>query len=241
MKAVIMAGGKGTRLKPLTNDIPKPMVKIIDKPVMEHIINLLREHNITDIAVTLGHLSQSIVDYFGNGNNLGVNLTYFVEKEPLGTAGSVKGTQKFVSDDFLVISGDAFTNINLSKAIRYHYAKDSIFTLIAQPHTKPEGLGVLEIDYDNKVIDFIEKPKDPKPSLINTGIYIINKRILDLIPDGFYDFGKQLLPTLTGKIYAHVTYDYWSDIGTLSSYYYTNYVLASQLSGEENTKEALTV
>lgn len=237
MKAVIMAGGKGTRLKPLTDNIPKPMVKIIDKPVMEHIINLLREHNITDIAVTLGHLSQSIIDYFGDGERFGVNLTYFIEKTPLGTAGSVKGTQNFVGEDFIVISGDSFTNIDLTKAIRYHFAKDSILTVISQPHPRPQGLGVLEIDYDNKIIEFIEKPTDMKPSLINTGIYIINKKILSLIPDGAYDFGKQLLPRLTGKIFAYITYDYWSDIGTLSSYYYTNYVLASKLSTEAEFKE----
>lgn len=233
MKAVIMAGGKGTRLKPLTDNIPKPMVKIIDKPVMEHIINLLVEHGITDIAVTVGHLSESIIDYFGNGQQLGANLTYFIESQPLGTAGSVKSTKNFVTDNFLVISGDAFTNINISEAVRFHYAKDSIFTLLAQPHPKPEGLGTLEIDYDSKIVSFVEKPKEVKPSLINTGIYIINKRILDLIPEGFYDFGKQLLPSLIGRIHAYVTYDYWSDIGTLTSYYYTNYLLASKITGEE--------
>lgn len=234
MKAVIMAGGKGTRLKPLTNEIPKPMVKIIDRPVMEHILGLLRAHGITDIAVTLGHMSQSIIDYFGNGEAFGVNLTYFIEDNPLGTAGSVKATQNFVSEDFLVISGDAFTNINLTDAIRYHFAKDSIFTLVAQPHQHPEGLGVLKTDYENKVIDFVEKPQDIKPSLINTGIYIINKGVLGLIPEGFYDFGKQLLPRLTGKLYAYITYDYWSDIGTLSSYYYTNYLIASKMSDENS-------
>jgi mannose-1-phosphate guanylyltransferase/phosphomannomutase len=234
MKAVIMAGGKGTRLKPLTNDIPKPLVKIIDRPVMEHILELLKTHGITDIAVTLGHMSQSIIDYFGNGENFGVSLTYFIEDSPLGTAGSVKATQNFVSEDFLVISGDAFTNIDLTNAIRYHFAKDSIFTLIAQPHQRPEGLGVLEVDYDNKVIDFVEKPQQIKPSLINTGIYIINKGILELIPEGFYDFGRQLLPSLTGKLYAYITYDYWSDIGTLSSYYYTNYLLANKLANQSN-------
>ncbi|MFW5780691.1 MAG: nucleotidyltransferase family protein [Bacillota bacterium] len=237
MKAVIMAGGKGTRLKPLTNDIPKPMIKIIDKPVMEHIINLLRDHNITEIGVTLGHLSQQIIDYFGDGSQFGVELRYFIEDEPLGTAGSVKSAQNFVSEDFLVISGDAFTNMNLSKAIRYHFAKDSIFTLIAQPHPHPEGLGTLEIDYNNKVIDFVEKPEEIKPSLINTGIYIINKRLLNIIPEGFYDFGKQLLPSLIGKIFAYVTYDYWSDIGTLSSYYYTNYLISQELIDNKPQRE----
>jgi mannose-1-phosphate guanylyltransferase/phosphomannomutase len=239
MRAVIMAGGKGTRLRPLTNDIPKPMVKIIDKPVMEHIINLLRKHEITEIAVTLGHMSQCIIDYFGDGSKWDVKLTYFVEDTPLGTAGSVKGTQNFVSEDFLVISGDAFTDINLTDAIRYHFAKDSIFTLIAQPHPRPEGLGVLKTDFNNKIIEFVEKPKDLKPSLINTGIYIINKKILDLIPEGNYDFGKQLLPSLSGRIYAYITYEYWSDIGTLSSYYYTNYILAGQLAEQNKQRQSV--
>ena len=156
------------------------------------------------------------------------------------TAGALKH-QNFVSEDFLVISGDAFTNIDLSKAIRYHLPK-TVSTLIAQPHPHPQGLGVLEIDYNNKIIDFMEKPENIKPSLINTGIYIINKRLLNLIPDGFYDFGKQLLPSLVGKIYAYVTYEFWSDIGTLSSYYYTNYLISRDFNEEmEKQKNSLSV
>lgn len=229
MKAIIMAGGRGSRLMPLTTDIPKPLVKIIDKPVMEHIIELLKKHGITEIGVTLGYKAESIIEYFGDGAHLGVTLTYFVEKEPLGTAGSVKGAEKFLSDEFLVISGDAYTDIDLGKAIAFHRAKHSNFTLIATPHKNPIGLGVLEIDPDGKIIQFIEKPQNPRPALINCGIYIINKSILAMIPDGFYDFGRQLIPRLTGSLYAYVTYDYWSDIGTLQSYYYTNYLVAAAL------------
>lgn len=229
MKAIIMAGGRGSRLMPLTNDIPKPLVKIIDKPVMEHIINLLKKHGITDIGVTLGYKADAIIDRFGDGRQLGVNLTYFVEKEPLGTAGSVKGAAGFLSDTFLVISGDAYTDIDLRRAIDFHKAKNSRFTLIATPHKNPVGMGVLETDHDGKIINFIEKPASPRPSLINCGIYIINKEVLDMIPGGFYDFGRQLIPRLVGNLYAYVTYDYWSDIGTLSSYYYTNYVVASAM------------
>lgn len=229
MKAVIMAGGKGTRLKPLTNNIPKPLINIIDKPVMEHIIELLKSHGITEIAVTLGYMSNSIIDYFGDGSRWDVSLTYFVEETPLGTAGSVKSTLNFLSDDFLVISGDAFTDINLTKAIQFHYAKDAIFTLVSQYHPHPVNLGLLSIDYNNIITEFVEKPDEVKPSLVNTGIYIINKRIMKMIPDGFYDFGKQLLPRLVGHIHTYISYDYWSDIGTLQSYYYTNYLFAQKL------------
>ncbi|MFA5450052.1 MAG: nucleotidyltransferase family protein [Clostridia bacterium] len=229
MKAIIMAGGKGSRLQPLTNDIPKPLVKIIDKPVMEHIIELLKKHGITDIGVTLGYKSEAITDWFGGGERYGVNLTYFVEKEPLGTAGSVKAAENFLSDEFLVISGDAYTDIDLTKAIAFHKAKQSKFTLIATPHKSPVGLGVLETDHDGRVTAFIEKPPTIRPSLINCGIYIINREVLKMIPQGFYDFGRQLIPALVGRLYAYVTYDYWSDIGTLQSYYYTNYLVAAAM------------
>lgn len=229
MKAVIMAGGKGTRLLPLTKDIPKPMVKIIDKPVLEHTIELLKKHGITEIAITLGYMPETIIDYFGNGKNWNVDITYFVEDVPLGTAGGVKRTHNFVSEDFLVISGDAYTEIDLTRAIRFHFAKDSSFTLIAQPHQYPLGLGTLEIDLDNKVSAFIEKPAKIHPSLINTGIYVINKNVLQLIPDGFYDFGRQLIPQLLGKVYAYIDYAYWSDIGTLTSYYRTNEKIATEM------------
>lgn len=228
MNAIIMAGGKGSRLSPLTDDLPKPLVKIIDKPVMEHIIGLLKKSGINDIGVTLGYKADKIIEYFGNGDKLGVNLTYFVENEPLGTAGSVKAAENFVTDDFVVISGDAYTAMDISRAIDFHIAKSSPFTIVSTPSSNPVGLGVLETDFDGRVTRFVEKPENPRPSLINCGIYIINKSVLALIPDGFYDFGKQLLPRLTDSAYAYVTYDYWSDIGTLPSYYYTNYLVASE-------------
>lgn len=232
MKAVIMAGGKGSRLMPLTKDIPKPMVKIIDKPVLEHTLLLLKMHGIREVAMTLGYKPQLIIDYFGAGDKWDMDITYFVEEEPLGTAGGVKRTHNFVGEDFLVMSGDAYTEIDLSKAISFHRAKESTFTLIAQPHQHPVGLGILEIDLDSRISAFIEKPEKVYPSLINTGIYVINKEVLSLIPHGFYDFGRQLIPQLLGKVYAYVDYAYWSDIGTLSSYYRTNEKVANDLERE---------
>ena len=228
MKAVIMAGGKGTRLLPLTENIPKPMVKLIDKPVIESVIELLKRNDIYDIAITLGYLPDKIISYFGDGKDLNVNLTYFIEETPLGTAGGVKRAEDFFDGDFVVMSGDAYSEIDLKRAVSYHKSKNSLFTVIAQPHQNPVGLGTLEIDFDNRITNFIEKPETVRPSLVNTGIYIVNKRILSMIPDGFYDFGKDLLPRLSGTAFACIDYSYWSDIGTLGSYYETNKYLAEK-------------
>lgn len=226
MKAVIMAGGKGTRLRPLTNTVPKPMVPLIDRPVLEYSLRLLKKNGISDVAITLGYLPEKITQYFGDGSRFGVRLRYYYEKEPLGTAGGVKQAEDFFDGAFLVLSGDAYTEVDLKNAIAFHTAKRSPFTLIAQPHPYPEGLGTLEIDFENRITNFTEKPEVVKPALINTGIYVMEREILRLIPDGPYDFGRQLLPRLTGRCYACVDYSYWSDIGTLSSYYETNKYLA---------------
>lgn len=241
MNAVIMSGGRGTRLYPLTKDMPKPMVRIIDKPVLEHIIMLLKRHGITEIAITLGYMAESIIAYFDDGSKWGVKLTYYVEDSPLGTAGSVKRTLNFVENDFLVISGDSYCDIDITKAIKFHKAKKSLFTLIAQPKENPVGLGVLEIDENNLVSEFIEKPDSAKTSLINTGIYLINKQVLSLIPEGFYDFGRQLIPRLIGEVYAYVDYGYWSDIGTLQSYYATNLKVAREIEEQKMQEVAASV
>lgn len=228
MKAIIMAGGKGTRLMPLTNSIPKPMVNIIDKPVLEYVINLCKNHGITEIGITLGYLPDAIVDYFGDGKKFGVNITYFFEDEPLGTAGGVKNAEGYLGEDFIVLSGDAYSEIDLTRAIEFHKQKESLFTIIATPHPNPVGYGIIELDFENRIKKFVEKPQVTYPSLINTGIYVMKKTVLNFIPDGFYDFGKDLLPRLTDVAYAIVDYNYWSDIGTLASYYQTNLALVTK-------------
>ena len=229
MKAIIMAGGKGTRLRPLTDAMPKPMVPLIDKPALYYIVELLKKHGVKELAVTLGYLPEKIVGYFGSGESLGVEIKYYYEKEPLGTAGGVKNAADFIDDDVTIVSGDAYTEIDLTKAFAFHKAKNSPFTLVARPHPNPVGLGILEIDFENRITDFIEKPNSPRPSLVNTGIYVMNKSILSMIPDGFYDFGKDLLPRLVGRCYAYIDYSYWTDIGTLTGYYETNKYLAEKL------------
>ena len=227
MQAVIMAGGRGTRLMPLTKDTPKPMIKLLDKPVMLYAVELLKKHGVTDIAATLGYLPEQIENYFGNGEQFGVKMTYFTEKTPLGTAGGVKNCASFLREDtFVVLSADGYSEADLSAAIRYHKAKRSVFTVVAKKVDDPVGLGVLERDENGVIRSFAEKPVGVRSALVNTGIYVVDRRVLDLIPDGPYDFGKQLLPRLVGVARAYRDDAYWSDVGTLESYYETNKKLA---------------
>src|SRR5690606_1381477 len=158
MKAVIMAGGEGSRLRPLTCDIPKPMVPIVNVPVMEHIINLLRKHGIKEIAVTLAYLPQKIKDYFGNGSNFGVNIYYFTEDVPLGTAGSVKNAEEFLDETFVVISGDSLTNMDITKALEFHREKKSLATLVLTRVDVPLEYGVVITNENGNIEGFLEKP-----------------------------------------------------------------------------------
>src|SRR5216683_2489553 len=130
MKAVVMAGGEGSRLRPLTSGIPKPLVPVVGKPVMEHILRLLRTHGITDVVVTLQYLGSAIRDYFGDGSDFGVDITYVVEDSPLGTAGSVKNAQELLDEPFVVISGDAMTDIDLTRVMQYHEEKGAAATIV---------------------------------------------------------------------------------------------------------------
>jgi len=181
MKAVIMAGGEGTRLRPLTCNRPKPMVPVANKPVMEHIIELLRKHNINQIAVTLQYMPGRITDYFDDGSDFGVELKYYIEKTPLGTAGSVKNAEDFLDDTFIVISGDALTDIDLTKAIEYHFSKKSIATLVLKKVDIPLEYGVVVTDNEGRISRFLEKPSwgEVFSDTVNTGIYILSPEVLN--------------------------------------------------------------
>lgn len=229
MKAIILAGGIGSRLAPLTREIPKPLVSMVGKPIMECVIEHLRSFGITEIGVTLSHMPEKIMGYFGDGESLGVKLTYFIEEEPLGTAGSVKQAYDFVSDDFIVIAADAYTKIDIDELLRFHRAKRSAFTIAVVKRQEVKGLGVVETNGRGLVTRFVEKPEraEQRMSFVNTGIYIVTKGILKLIPDGFFDFGRDLLPNIIGLVYAKEMREYWSDIGTLESYYKTNLDIVS--------------
>lgn len=244
MKAIIMAGGEGSRLRPLTCDRPKPLTPLLNRPVMEHIIKLLRKHGIRQIGVTLQYLPEAIMDYFGDGSELGVELRYFLEESPLGTAGSVKNAERFLDEPFVVISGDALTDFDLSQAISFHQGKKAWATLVLTRVQTPLEYGVVMTDKQGSIYRFLEKPSwsEVFSDTVNTGIYILEPQILKYIPAGQqFDFSKDLFPRLLAEgrpLYGCVLEGYWCDIGNLQQYAEAHFaVLAGgvelELSGQQ--------
>ncbi|GJQ19734.1 MAG: phosphoglucomutase [Bacteroidia bacterium] len=224
MKAVVMAGGFGTRLRPLTCNIPKPMVPMVNRPMMEHIVTLLKSHNITDLIATLFYQPEIISSYFGDGNKWGVRITYKKAEADLGTAGSVRNTGEFLDDRFLVISGDVLTDFDLTAAIRFHQTRKSKATIVLTRVTNPLQFGVVLTRDDGRISRFLEKPSwgEVFSDTINTGIYILERDVLDLIPEGEeFDFSKNLFPLMLElelPLYGYVASGYWKDIGNLHEY-----------------------
>lgn len=224
MKAIIMAGGEGTRLRPLTCGLPKPMMPVCNRPMMEHIIELLKKHRISEIGVTLQYLPEAIKGYFGNGSEFDVFMRYYVEEVPLGTAGSVKNAQEFLDETFVVISGDALTDLDLSKAIEFHRKKGAIATLVLTPVAIPLEYGVVITDKDARITQFLEKPGwgEVFSDTVNTGIYILEPEVLDYFEPGQkFDFSKDLFPILLKEkqpLFGVSLTGYWCDIGNLQQY-----------------------
>ncbi|MGI6778592.1 MAG: sugar phosphate nucleotidyltransferase [Acetivibrionales bacterium] len=244
MKAIIMAGGEGSRLRPLTCDLPKPMVPVMNIPVMEHIIELLKYHNITEIGVTLMYLPQKIKDYFGDGSNFGVNLHYFTEKTPLGTAGSVKNAQSFLDDTFIVISGDSLTNLDISSAFQYHRMKKSKATLVLTKVDVPLEYGVVITNENGAITGFLEKPSwgEVFSDTVNTGTYILEPEVLEYMEENKkYDFSQELFPLLLEKkqpLFGYTMSGYWCDIGDLRAYLQAHYdVLEGKIHIKTNARE----
>lgn len=229
MKAMIMAAGVGSRLEPLTCNIPKPMVPVVNRPAMEHIINLLVQHDIHQISANLWYLPDKIRLYFEDGNKFGVEIRYSLEKELMGTAGGVKKMEKFLDETFVVISGDVLTDINLWELVQKHRNTGAIATIALKEVSDPRHFGVVITESNGRIKAFQEKPKPQEAlsKLANTGIYVFEPEIFKLIPvDTFYDFGKQLFPLLVEKEYEFYGYKmngYWCDIGTLNQYRIANY------------------
>ncbi len=228
MKAVVMAGGSGSRLRPLTIERPKPMVPIVNKPALSHILDLLKRHQITEVVITVQYLADFIQDYFGDGSSLGMRIHYSVEETPLGTAGSVKNAQAFLDDTFLVISGDALTNFDLSKLADYHKSKDTLATLALYNWANPIDYGVINLDNDGQIVRFQEKPSRGSimSDYINTGIYILEPEILDFFEaNTLFDFAKDLFPMLHEQgyhLYGYIAEGYWCDIGNIPEYLQAN-------------------
>jgi mannose-1-phosphate guanylyltransferase/phosphomannomutase len=229
MKAVVMAGGEGTRLRPLTSNQPKPMVPIVGKPCMEHILELLKQHGLEDVIVTVAFMPQAIRSYFGNGDALGLSVEYSVEESPLGTAGSVRLASDRLDETFIVISGDALCDVDLTDLIRSHRERGAAVTIGLKSVDNPLEFGIVVTDDEGRIERFLEKPSWSQvfSDTINTGIYVLEPEVLRHVPtDGPFDFSKELFPLLLemGRpMYGHVFEDYWQDIGNLDQFRQANF------------------
>lgn len=228
MLAIIMAGGEGERLRPLTCTLPKPMTLVLDQPILAYTLRLLARHGVERAGITLGYLPDPIEDAFGDGSEYGVALKYFRESRPMGTAGGIKPARAFLTETFCVLSGDGLTDVNLSGALDFHRAHGAKATLILKRVQNPTSYGLVSTDADGRIVSFTEKPdwKNVTSDTANTGIYILEPEILDSIPDGQpFDFGRELFPLLLREgvpMYGYLTDAYWCDIGDVSAYLKAN-------------------
>jgi len=224
MKAVIMAGGFGTRIQPLTSNIPKPMIPLLNRPIMLHIVELLKKYQITDLVMLLYHQPSVIKNFFRDGADFGVKITYVTPLEDMGTAGAVKCAEKFIDERFLVISGDLLTDFNLQKIIDFHADNKALATITLTPVKDPLQFGVVITDKNRRITQFLEKPGwgEVISDTINTGIYVFEPEIFKYIPaNENFDFSQDLFPKLLEKkepLFGYTVKGYWRDIGNTDSY-----------------------
>ena len=233
MKVVIMAGGKGTRITSVASDIPKPMIKIGDKPVLEHEIECLRSQGFTDIIITVSHLGQIIMDYFGDGSKVspatgkpfGLHIEYYFEKEPLGNAGALFKIKEKLTEDFLLLNADTLFDVDFNRFVDYHRQHGALVTLFAHANDHPYDSGLLVVDKDNYVQQWLTK-EDARPqyyrNIVNGGLHVLSPKVLDVkINTPKVDLDRQILKPLagTGKMLCYNSPEYAKDMGTPERYY----------------------
>ncbi|MHB9037331.1 MAG: sugar phosphate nucleotidyltransferase [Armatimonadota bacterium] len=224
MQAIILAGGKPTQLHSPSTDCPKPMVPLFDRPVMEHTIQLLARHGITDIIVATSHHARDIADYFGDGTQWGVSVRYSIESEPLGTAGAIKQARNMIDGRFLVIHGDIATDFDLKAAIERHEKSHAIATLLLGESEEPTQFGIVGQDNSGRVTRILEKPKSSEAfsTTISTGIYVFEPEVISCIPyDQSCDFARHVFPAMLTnqeQILGLSLPGYWCDVGNLNHY-----------------------
>ncbi len=219
-KAIILAGGKGTRMRPLTYEMPKPMIPLKGKPLIQHIMELCRKYEIREIILSVGYMGDKIRDHFGDGSHLGLDIKYVEEKEELGTAGPLNLARKYLDGPFLMFNGDVLSDIDLSDMISFHTEQKALATISLTQVPDTSAFGVARLN-GNKIVGFIEKPKDGGESkLINAGVYVLEKEVLDYIPDGKSMLEKDVFPKLSseGKLYGYPFSGQWFDTGTPEAY-----------------------
>ena len=227
MNAIVLAGGFGSRLKPLTDACPKPMLRVANRPMLDYVVAQLNNYGIVDMVFTLGYLPEQVEEHAGSYR--GVKCEFTVETEPLGTAGGVKAAEKLLDDVFVVISGDALSNIDLEKMLEQHFNSGASVTMATTTVPDPRLYGVVRLDEANRVVGFAEKPQTAEyGNLVNAGVYVVNKSVLEYVPKNvMFDFSRDLFPQLveSGELSAYLHNGYWCDIGDKESYYRANFFM----------------
>jgi len=224
MKAIILVGGEATRLLPLTCNISKAMVPVLNTPFLEHVIRYLSSHEIKDITLTLSHLSQPIESYFGNGSQFGVKISYTMEDSPLGTAGAVKNAERYLDETFLVLNGDIFTDLDITAMIDFHLERKAKATIASTLVEDPTSYGLMETNAKCRITQFVEKPdwSQVTTNMVNAGTYVLEPDVLNLIPPQTnFSFEHKLFPLLLEQgepMYTYPSFAYWIDIGTPEKY-----------------------
>ena len=218
-KAVLLVGGRGTRLMPLTDKTPKGMLEVQGKTIIEHLFDLLKKYGIRDVVLSTGYLKEKIRGYFQDGIRFGMNITYVEENEPLGTAGPLKLAKKYLKDSFIVSNGDELKNINIPRMFRLHKRKNALATIALTTVDDPSHYGVARLD-GSRIIEFVEKPLNPPSNLINAGFYILEPEVIDMVPDRFSMLENDVFPKLAkmGRLRGFPFAGQWFDIGTVERY-----------------------
>jgi mannose-1-phosphate guanylyltransferase len=222
VQAVILVGGEGTRLRPLTSTVPKPVVPLVDRPFLAYMLEWLKRHGIEDIVLAMGYLPTAVRNVLGDGSAYGVRLRYVEEPDPRGTAGALKFAESLLEERFLMLNGDVLSDIDLSAQIAQHEATGATGTLALVPVEDPSAYGLVRLDEDNAVREFVEKPSSDQidTNLISAGAYVLERSILDLVPpDKNVSIEREIWPQLVGAgLYGFPADAYWLDIGTPERY-----------------------
>jgi NDP-sugar pyrophosphorylase family protein len=220
-KAVVLCGGAGTRLRPITYEIPKALMPVHGRTLTEHLFDLFKKYNVHDITMAVGHLKEKIRNHYGDGSRFGINLSYIEENKPLGTAGPLRMARDKLTETFIMTNGDELKDIDIPAMYALHRSSGALATIALTTVSDPSAYGVARLD-GNRILEFVEKPKkEAAPSnLINSGFYILEPEVLDYIPKGFTMIEKDVFPKLAkeGKLYGYPFSGQWFDTGTLERY-----------------------
>ena len=235
IKTVLMAGGKGTRLRPLTYIRPKPMIQLVNKPIMQYMMERLRSSGFSNLIITLSYMSSHIKHYFKDGAEMNLNIKYSVEPWPLGTGGGVKKVKKFIDDTFFVVSGDVITDVNFKDLLKFHKDKGALATMVLTPVDDPSHFGIAELNDTQRIVNYLEKPAPDQvfSNIANTGTYVFQPEIFDYLDrkKGEVDFSKHIFPQIIKEeagLYGYIFDGYWNDVGRPETYIKATYDLLDQ-------------